>query len=147
MGCYYGNVAVFEDFVEIKTALFYSTWSFFAAYMKEKVPVFLWHVPSNPKLGGGGGMENIYDSKLILQNTFFYDYLWNYFLQGIHEFAFLSNSIHILWMRNAPTLTIFQLLFHYLAEEIKNQKELHLTKLDFRPSPLSITKACPKLAS
>lgn len=41
MGCYYGNIAGFEDVVEIKTALLYSTWSFFAAYTKEKVPVFL----------------------------------------------------------------------------------------------------------
>lgn len=41
MGWFYGNVAGFEDLMEIKIALFYPACSIFAAYMMEKVLVFL----------------------------------------------------------------------------------------------------------
>lgn len=41
MGCYYENVAGFEDLMEIKIALRYPACSIFAAYMIEEVLVLL----------------------------------------------------------------------------------------------------------
>lgn len=92
----------FKTSLEIKTVkkLFYPAWSISVAYMIEKLLLFLY-----PPLPRTGLLFKTHGSKITFS-------IITYKTASYEELIYFShlNSIYILWLRNAPTLTTFQLL-------------------------------------